>query len=209
MLAKWLNLFPTFEILYGFGYYNLNTVEFDIKLNNRGWTITAFLCICEIISSDYRLKSLNLTKFNGLNTSSLFDGLNTSSIDFGPSDDHWEDAYSNDLSNVTKVRMGILFIFMVLGIPSNVIILAVSIINKRKQPNSAYLLMNMAKVSNQNCELSSLLYSLYNLYTVRSTFEYKTIYFGLRMANTRDKSLISCCWYIYLAQYFDQIEKWI
>ena len=142
-----------------------------------------------------------------MNTSSLFDGLNTSSIEFDPSDDHWEDAYANDLSYVTKVRMGILFIFMVLGIPSNVIILAVSIINKRKQPNSAYLLMNMAKVSNQNGELSTFLYSLYNLYTVRSTFEYKTIYFELRMANTRDKSLKSCCWYIYLAQYFDQIEK--
>ena len=91
--------------------------------------------------------------------------MNTSSIDFGPSDDHWVDAYANDLSYVTKVRMGILFIFMVLGIPSNVIILAVSIINKRKQPNSAYLLMNMAKVSYQIGELSTLLYSLYNLYT--------------------------------------------
>ena len=104
-----------------------------------------FLCICEIKSKWPSYKSINLTKFNGLDTSSLFDGLNTSSIDLGPSDDHWEDAFTSDLSYVTKVRMGILFIFMVLGIPSNVIILAVSIINKRKQPNSAYLLMNMAK----------------------------------------------------------------
>lgn len=141
MVVQWLNLFLIFVLPYGNGYSNLNTVKFDI--------FQQFLYICEIKSKWPSYKSINLTKFNGLDTSSLFDGLNTSSIDLGPSDDQWEDAFTSDLSYVTKVRMGILFIFMVLGIPSNVIILAVSIINKRKQPNSAYLLMNMAKGSSR------------------------------------------------------------
>ena len=112
-------------------------------------------------------ESLNLTKLNNLDTTSILNGLNTSSIDFGPADDHWEDEYARVLSPVTKARIGILFVFMVLGIPSNALILAVSIINKRKQPNSAYLLMNMVKGSNHQTSMGHNYISCYCKVAVR------------------------------------------